>query len=112
MFGCGGDRDPGKRSGMARAACAADRVVLTTDNPRFESPEAIAQDASQGLVPGHPVEVILDRKAAIEFALTHADSTDCVLIAGKGHEPYQEVCGQRHPFSDHDVVRGVFGVQP
>ncbi|MEM7377967.1 MAG: UDP-N-acetylmuramoyl-L-alanyl-D-glutamate--2,6-diaminopimelate ligase [Pseudomonadota bacterium] len=109
VFGCGGDRDPGKRPGMARAACLADRVVLTTDNPRSESPEAIARDAAQGLVSGHPVETILDRRAAIDFALHHASSSDCVLIAGKGHEPYQEIRGQRIPFSDHAVVWAHFG---
>lgn len=109
VFGCGGDRDPGKRPGMARAACLADRVVLTTDNPRFESPEAIARDAARGLVSGHPIETILDRTEAIAFAMTHASANDCVLIAGKGHEPYQDIRGQRVPFSDHAVVRAHFG---
>ena len=109
VFGCGGDRDRGKRAGMARAACDADRVVLTSDNPRSESPEAIARDAQQGLVAGVPADILLDRTAAIEFALEHAGPTDCILIAGKGHETYQEINAQRIAFSDHAVVRAWHG---
>ncbi len=104
VFGCGGDRDPGKRAGMARAACLADRVVLTSDNPRSESPEAIARDAQAGLVDGVEVDTLLNREEAIVFAVSQAQPSDCVLIAGKGHETYQDINGERVPFSDHDVV--------
>lgn len=108
VFGCGGNRDKGKRAGMARVACAAERVVLTTDNPRFEAPEDIIQDARLGLITGHPADILVDRKAAIEFALDNAALEDCILIAGKGHEAYQEIEGRQIAFSDHAVVRERF----
>ena len=103
IFGCGGDRDPGKRSLMGGAAQRwADRVVVTSDNPRGEPPEAIINDIVQGCLAG--VDVEPDRAAAIRYALETARPGDTLLIAGKGHEDYQEVRGQRLPFSDRRVV--------
>jgi UDP-N-acetylmuramoyl-L-alanyl-D-glutamate--2,6-diaminopimelate ligase len=100
VFGAGGDRDPGKRPLMgAVAQRGADRVVLTSDNPRGESPEAILDAIEAGLgAPAFRREA--DRARAIADTLAQADAIDVVLIAGKGHEPYQEVAGVRHPFVD------------
>jgi UDP-N-acetylmuramoyl-L-alanyl-D-glutamate--2,6-diaminopimelate ligase len=100
VFGAGGDRDPGKRPLMAEAAeRGADRVVLTSDNPRSEPPEAIL-DAVQAGLSGAPALRDADRARAIAETLAHAADADVVLIAGKGHEPYQEIAGVRHPFLD------------
>ncbi|MCH1491965.1 MAG: UDP-N-acetylmuramoyl-L-alanyl-D-glutamate--2,6-diaminopimelate ligase [Luminiphilus sp.] len=104
VFGCGGDRDPGKRSLMGGAAQRwADRMVVTSDNPRGESPEAIIDDIVQGCQTR--VEMEPDRAAAIRYALGAARAGDTLLIAGKGHEDYQEIKGQRLPFSDRQVVK-------
>ena len=112
VFGCGGDRDPGKRPLMAQAAEQfGDRVVVTDDNPRFEESEAIIAETVKGFKKPERVEAIGDRKAAIEFALAHAQPQDLVLIAGKGHEDYQEIRGVKHHFSDQEVVRN-FGHSP
>ena len=101
VFGCGGDRDTSKRPLMGRVAQQrADRVVLTSDNPRSEDPLAILAQIQQGLVPGASVEVESDRAQAIAAALGRAAAQDVVLIAGKGHEDYQEEAGVRRPFSD------------
>ena len=98
VFGCGGDRDHGKRPQMGEvAARGADRVVLTSDNPRSESPLAIIEEIRAGAT---GAEVVPDRKAAIAMAIAAARPEDVVLIAGKGHEAYQEVAGAFHPFSD------------
>ncbi|NND90372.1 MAG: UDP-N-acetylmuramoyl-L-alanyl-D-glutamate--2,6-diaminopimelate ligase [Granulosicoccus sp.] len=107
VFGCGGDRDPGKRAPMAAAAEAADHVVLTDDNPRTERSEDIIRDALQGFVNPSAVTVIGDRARAIEYAITHAARKDLVLIAGKGHEDYQVIGTTRHPFSDRAQVLSV-----
>jgi len=99
VFGCGGDRDRGKRPEMGRAALSnADRVVLTSDNPRTEDPAAIMRDVQEG-VAGEMV-AIEDRAAAIAWAVANAAADDVVLIAGKGHEDYQVVGETRRPFSD------------
>jgi UDP-N-acetylmuramoyl-L-alanyl-D-glutamate--2,6-diaminopimelate ligase len=99
VFGCGGDRDRGKRPIMgAVAARLADRVIVTSDNPRTEAPEKIIEDVLEGA--GTQVIVENDRAAAIALAIAQAGASDIVLIAGKGHEDYQEVAGQRLPFSD------------
>ncbi len=101
VFGCGGDRDPGKRPQMARIAQrAADRVVLTSDNPRSESPAAILDQMLAGLASRSGVAVQPDRARAIADVLAEAAAADVVLLAGKGHEPYQEIAGVRHPFDD------------
>jgi UDP-N-acetylmuramyl-tripeptide synthetase len=100
VFGAGGDRDPGKRPLMGAAAeQGADRVVLTSDNPRSESPQAIL-DAIRGGLAAAPAGCEADRALAIATTLATADPSDVVLIAGKGHEPYQEIAGMRHPFLD------------
>jgi UDP-N-acetylmuramoyl-L-alanyl-D-glutamate--2,6-diaminopimelate ligase len=99
VFGCGGERDRGKRPLMgAVAARNADHVVVTSDNPRGEEPGAIIAEIVAGIPGAH--EVIEDRRAAIERAVGMADAGDIVLLAGKGHESYQEVAGRRLPFSD------------
>lgn len=99
VFGCGGDRDPGKRPLMgAVAAQLADRVLVTSDNPRSEPPEAIIAAILAGGT--SMMEAVPDRAGAIARAIVEAGPDDVVLIAGKGHEPYQEIQGQRLPFSD------------
>jgi UDP-N-acetylmuramoyl-L-alanyl-D-glutamate--2,6-diaminopimelate ligase len=101
VFGCGGDRDPGKRREMGTiAARLADRVLVTSDNPRSEDPEAIIEHIVAGVSAARVVDTLTDRAAAIEMAIGRAQAEDVVLLAGKGHEPYQEVNGIRHPFSD------------
>ncbi len=101
VFGCGGDRDPHKRPLMAAAAQSlADHLVLTSDNPRSESPAAILAQMQQGLLRPQAATVIEDRAQAIEHAVLEADGADVVLVAGKGHETTQEIHGVFHPFSD------------
>ncbi|MEE4279350.1 MAG: UDP-N-acetylmuramoyl-L-alanyl-D-glutamate--2,6-diaminopimelate ligase [Halieaceae bacterium] len=104
VFGCGGDRDRGKRALMAEAvSAAADYAVVTSDNPRSEDPAAIVDEIAAAM---HiPFERCVDRREAIRAALERADADDCVLIAGKGHETYQEIAGRRAPFSDLAVAR-------
>lgn len=105
VFGCGGNRDQGKRPIMGEIAEQyADRVVLTSDNPRDEEPQTIVDEIVQGLEQPEKVQIELDRKAAIEKALQQASRQDIVVIAGKGHEDYQEIRGVRTPFSDALVV--------
>ncbi len=118
-FGCGGDRDRGKRPMMgAVAAAGADLVVLTSDNPRSENPERIIADIEEGCrgrmeridrraaaAGGSGYLVEPDREAAIALAIEVAGERDLVLVAGKGHENYQEVAGRRRPFDDRKVVR-------
>jgi UDP-N-acetylmuramoyl-L-alanyl-D-glutamate--2,6-diaminopimelate ligase len=102
VFGCGGNRDPGKRPLMGEVATRrADAVILTSDNPRDEDPQAILADIVRG-APG--ARTIADRGEAIRAALAEAGARDVVLIAGKGHEPYQEIAGRRQPFSDVDCA--------
>ena len=106
LLGCGGDRDPGKRPLMAAAAEAgADHVVLTSDNPRTESPQAILDAMVQGLERPDRVTLYVDRAAAIAWVIDQADCKDVVLVAGKGHETYQEIQGVRHAFSDAEHVK-------
>lgn len=101
VLGCGGDRDASKRPLMAAAAeAAADQVLLTSDNPRSESPEAIVAAMVQGLRRPQSVQIQLDRALAIDEAVAQAAAQDVVLVAGKGHESEQEILGVRHPFSD------------
>jgi len=100
LFGCGGDRDKGKRRLMGEAATShADYAIVTSDNPRSEDPEAIVEDIKPGLM-GDAHEICLDRSEAIGRILKMAQPNDVVLLAGKGDENYQEVAGVRHPFSD------------
>lgn len=104
LFGCGGERDPGKRPLMGKVAeFLADRVLLTNDNPRGEDPQAIIDDILRGTSGGVSVEP--DRAAAIQSAVMDAAANDVVLVAGKGHEHYQEIAGRRLPFSDLEQAR-------
>ncbi|MDO4658364.1 UDP-N-acetylmuramoyl-L-alanyl-D-glutamate--2,6-diaminopimelate ligase [Kingella sp. (in: b-proteobacteria)] len=108
VFGCGGDRDRGKRPLMGAVASQfADRVVVTSDNPRTEQPQAIIAD----ILPAVPQPALVepDRKAAIEQTIAQAQAQDIVLIAGKGHETYQDVQGVKHHFSDFEVAQGALG---
>ena len=110
VFGCGGDRDPGKRGPMGRAvANYADIGWLTSDNPRFEDPAAIIAEVHAGLADNpamrNKIRTELDRRAAITQAIAAAGADDLVIIAGKGHEDYQDIKGERHPFDDALVAR-------
>lgn len=111
VFGCGGDRDKGKRPLMAAAACAgSDLVVLTSDNPRTEDPEKILDDAMAGAPDGSLGKTLYrdaDRKRGIALALSMAKPGDVVLIAGKGHEDYQQIGITKIPFSDFEVVKEI-----
>ncbi len=111
VFGCGGDRDPDKRPLMGRAAgSAADHVVVTSDNPRSEDPVGIILQVEDGLrFVGASYEVVVDRRAAIDAALSSALPGDSVLIAGKGHEDYQEFAEHRIHFDDREVARELLG---
>ena len=105
VFGCGGDRDKDKRAQMgAIATRLADYVIVTTDNPRTEEPMAIAQNIEAGMVADGKYEIVLDRAQAIQRAHTLCVDGDCVLIAGKGNEPYIETASGRVPYSDLAVV--------
>jgi UDP-N-acetylmuramoyl-L-alanyl-D-glutamate--2,6-diaminopimelate ligase len=104
VFGCGGDRDRGKRPAMgAIATRLSDFVIITSDNPRSEEPLAIIRDIEAGAVRRNYVTEP-DRREALKRAIEMAEEGDIVLIAGKGHEDYQEIKGVRHPFSDRDVA--------
>jgi UDP-N-acetylmuramoyl-L-alanyl-D-glutamate--2,6-diaminopimelate ligase len=108
VFGCGGDRDAGKRVEMGHiAAAAADAVIVTSDNPRGENPAAIAAAVADGIV----AEVILDRRTAIRRAINDARAGDTVVVAGKGHETYQIIGEERLPFDDRDEVRSAFSLR-
>jgi UDP-N-acetylmuramoyl-L-alanyl-D-glutamate--2,6-diaminopimelate ligase len=105
VFGCGGDRDPGKRPEMGKIAeKIADQIVITSDNPRSEQPDAIIAQIASGLAMNHTYTPVLepDRAKAILYAIKHAENNDVVLVAGKGHEAYQEIQGKRIPFSDKE----------
>ena len=108
VFGCGGDRDRGKRALMAGAAeRGADLVIATSDNPRTESPERILDDVAAGFRAPEQLQRIADRRRAITTALRQARGEDVVLLAGKGHERFQEIGGERIPFSDVAVVKSL-----
>jgi UDP-N-acetylmuramoyl-L-alanyl-D-glutamate--2,6-diaminopimelate ligase len=104
VFGCGGDRDPGKRPEMGKIAELADEIIVTSDNPRSEEPEQIMADIAAGLTPNRIPAPIMepDRAKAILFAVKNAAKNDVVLLAGKGHESYQEIKGKKLMFSDID----------
>jgi len=107
VFGCGGDRDRAKRPLMGEAATsAADRVIVTTDNPRMEDPHRIVEDITAGLSPAD-FEVMEDRTEAIEQAILPARVGDVVLLAGKGHETYQDIRGTKYPFDEVSIVSAV-----
>ena len=110
VFGCGGDRDRGKRPLMAAAAAGlADELIITDDNPRSEKPEAIVAEIRAGLPAGHPARVIHDRAAAITQAVRAASAADTVVVAGKGHEEYQIYGNETRHFSDRRFVADLVG---
>lgn len=105
VFGCGGNRDQGKRAVMGTIAeNYAEQIIITTDNPRFENPDQIIRDIVTGCSSNN-IEVIRDRERAIQTAIERADKKDCIVIAGKGHEAYQDIQGVKQPFSDQEVVK-------
>lgn len=104
VFGAGGDRDRSKRPRMGKAASDADVMIVTSDNPRSEAPEAIIAEVVSGIPEGRAFEVEPDRRAAIGRAFAMARPGDCVLISGKGHEDYQEINGVKHHFSDREEL--------
>ena len=112
VFGCGGDRDQGKRPGMGRAVEElADRVIVTDDNPRNESPEKIVTEILAGMQNPDRACVVHNRQAAIEYALSEAAPGDLVVVAGKGHEQEQIIGKERRPFSDRHVVSSILQVR-
>jgi UDP-N-acetylmuramoyl-L-alanyl-D-glutamate--2,6-diaminopimelate ligase len=100
VFGCGGDRDPGKRPQMGRISEQADHVIVTSDNPRSEDPAHIIGQIVAGM--SKTPHIIEDRANAILYAIKHAGDQDVVLLAGKGHETYQDINGKKWPFSDEE----------
>ena len=106
VFGCGGDRDPSKRSKMGYAAGkGANYCIVTSDNPRTEDPQKIIDAIVPGVVEtGCPYEVVVNRVEAIKRALACAQPDDVIVLAGKGHEPYQEINGVRYPFDEKEIV--------
>jgi UDP-N-acetylmuramoyl-L-alanyl-D-glutamate--2,6-diaminopimelate ligase len=111
VVGCGGDRDKRKRSIMAEVACEhSDKAIFTSDNPRSEDPAQIIKDMEEGLAAAYKRKYIsiVDRKEAIKTAISLAKQADIILIAGKGHEKYQEIKGVRNHFDDKEVVKEFF----
>lgn len=112
VVGCGGDRDKAKRPLMAQIACEySNKVILTSDNPRTENPEQIINDMKAGVEPQHYKKVlsITNREEAIKTACMLAESNDIILVAGKGHEKYQEINGEKFPFDDLEVLKEALG---
>ncbi len=112
VVGCGGNRDAGKRPQMARIACRyAGKVIFTSDNPRFEDPQDILDQMLAGLSPAQKEQVLVlpDREQAIKTACMLAQDKDVILVAGKGHEPYQEIKGVKHHFDDREVLAKYLG---
>lgn len=111
LAGCGGDRDAAKRPVMAKIACDySDKVILTSDNPRTENPETILDQMQAGIDPANAKKTlrISDRKEAIKTAAAFGKPGDIILVAGKGHEKYQEINGVKHPFDDFEIVKETF----
>jgi len=111
VVGCGGDRDKTKRPLMAAVACEhSDKAIFTSDNPRTEDPAQIIRDMEEGLAPAYKRKYIsiVDRKEAIKTAISLAQPDDIILIAGKGHEKYQEIKGVRNHFDDKEIVQEIF----
>lgn len=113
VVGCGGDRDRTKRPLMAKVSCDySDQVILTSDNPRTEDPDAIMAEMEQG-VPAYAIQKVLsitNRREAIKTACRLAQNGDVILVAGKGHEKYQEIMGVRHPFDDKEELSNGLGL--
>lgn len=105
LFGCGGDRDGTKRPVMGRIAAEnADLTIVTDDNPRTEDPMKILAEIAAGIPAGAPVEIIPDRRKAIVWAIDNHQPGDVIVLAGKGHETYQEICGVKHPMDERVIV--------
>ncbi len=114
IVGCGGDRDAAKRPVMAKIACEmSDRVILTSDNPRSEDPEDIIHQMEKGIPPAGTRKTlsIVDRKEAIKTAVALAQPGDIILLAGKGHEKYQEIRGKRNPFDDKQILNEMLNLK-
>jgi UDP-N-acetylmuramoyl-L-alanyl-D-glutamate--2,6-diaminopimelate ligase len=106
VFGCGGDRDKTKRPIMGKAASLyADKVVVTSDNPRSEDPQLIMNDIVEGIASDREIIQFVNREQAIEYALSHAGKEDIILVAGKGHEAYQQIGSVKHAFSDQEIIK-------
>jgi len=111
VVGCGGDRDVTKRPVMAKTACIwSDKVILTSDNPRSEDPESIINEMEEGLNAEDKKKTlsITDRRQAIKTACMVANDGDIILVAGKGHETYQEIKGEKFPFDDKKILKECF----
>ena len=109
VFGCGGDRDSGKRPIMGEiSGRIADYTIITSDNPRTEDPEKIVEQIEEGIKKTNgKYEVVVDRTEAIEHAIKMANKRDIIVLAGKGHEPYQEINGEKHPFDERIIVNEI-----
>ncbi len=109
VFGCGGDRDSGKRPIMGEiSGKIADYTIVTSDNPRTEDPQKIVDQIEDGIKKTKgKYEVVVDRVEAIEHAIKMANKKDIIILAGKGHEPYQEINGVKHPFDERIIVRDI-----
>jgi UDP-N-acetylmuramoyl-L-alanyl-D-glutamate--2,6-diaminopimelate ligase len=106
VLGCGGDRDSVKRPLMGQALYkGCDQAIFTSDNPRSEDPESILKEMTSGIKLDDKTHVIIDRRAAIEYAVSIAEKGDVVIVLGKGHETGQEIKGEKFPFSDQDELR-------
>ena len=107
MFGCGGDRDKTKRQEMGEVAAAKSTLaIITSDNPRSENPQEIIKEIEAGVKPENYNKFlsIPDRKGAIKSAIKFAEAKDIILVAGKGHENYQEINGVKHHFDDKEII--------
>ena len=111
VFGCGGDRDKEKRPRMGEVAGrVASYSIITTDNPRTEKPEEIIEEIEKGIIKTKgKYEVIVDRKEAIKKAIQMMSKKDIVILAGKGHETYQEINGKKYPFDEREIVKEILG---
>ena len=111
VVGCGGDRDKTKRPKMAKVACEkADIAILTSDNPRTEDPEAIIKDIEEGISKTKgKYEIVVDRREAIAKAIKMMGKRDLVILAGKGHETYQEINGEKFPFDERVIIKEILG---
>ena len=107
VFGCGGDRDPGKRSVMGKIGTdQSDFAIITSDNPRNEEPGAIIADILKGVSKESEAYVVIeDRKKAIRYAMDKAENNDIIVLAGKGHETYQEIRGVKYPLDEREEVQ-------
>ena len=111
VCGAGGNREQGQAPDYAQEAVKqSDKVIITSDNPRFEDPQDIINDMLAGLTPQQMTKVvsIVDRKEAIRTACMLAQKGDVILVAGKGHEDYQEIKGVKHHFDDKEIIRDIF----